>query len=121
MTNSLATRIAAALGFLAVPLGALGAHGLNPTLTANGMVEVWKTAVFYHLIHAVMLFVLAQRQPLRRGPWMCFFGGILVFSGSLYALALSNVKWLGATTPIGGVLFLVGWACLAICRGKAAE
>lgn len=121
MTNSLATRIAAALGFLAVALGAFGAHGLNPTLTANGMVEVWKTAVFYHLIHAVMLFVLAQRPPLRRGPWSCFLGGILVFSGSLYALALSNVKWLGAITPIGGVLFLVGWAWLAICPGRPAE
>jgi uncharacterized membrane protein YgdD (TMEM256/DUF423 family) len=121
MTNSLATRIAAALGFLAVALGAFGAHGLNPVLTANGMVETWKTAVFYHFIHAVMLFVLAQRRPVATGPWVSFFAGILIFSGSLYVLALSNVKWLGAITPIGGVLFLVGWVWLAIRGGGGGD
>jgi uncharacterized membrane protein YgdD (TMEM256/DUF423 family) len=105
------------MGFLAVALGAFGAHGLNPVLTANGMVETWKAAVLYHFIHAVMLFVLAQRRPVRSGPWLCFFAGILIFSGSLYVLAVSNVKWLGAITPLGGVLFLAGWAWLVILPG----
>jgi uncharacterized membrane protein YgdD (TMEM256/DUF423 family) len=121
MTNPLATRIAAGMGFLAVALGAFGAHGLGPVLTANGRVETWKTAVFYHCIHAVMLFVLAQRRPVANGPSLCFFAGILIFSGSLYVLAVTNAKWLGAITPIGGVLFLVGWAWLAIRAGKPAE
>jgi uncharacterized membrane protein YgdD (TMEM256/DUF423 family) len=121
MTNALATRIAAGLGFLAVALGAFGAHGLNSVLTANGRVETWQTAVLYHFIHAVMLLVLAQRKPVAGGPWLCFLGGILIFSGSLYVLAVSNVKWLGAITPIGGVLFLAGWAWLAIRPGSRRD
>ena len=61
-----------------------------------------------------MLFVLAQQTPWRRGPWWCFGGGILIFSGSLYVLALTNARWLGAITPFGGVSFLAGWAWLFI-------
>jgi uncharacterized membrane protein YgdD (TMEM256/DUF423 family) len=62
-----------------------------------------------------MLFVLAMRNPLPRVPWFCFLFGIGVFSGSLYLLAVTNVHWLGAITPIGGVSFIVGWLWLAIC------
>lgn len=115
MTASIATRIAAAAGLLAVALGAFGAHGLKETLALNGTGAIWERAVFYHFIHAVMLFVLAERLPLRRVPWWCFLAGIVIFSGSLYLLAVTNVRWLGAITPIGGVSFIVGWAVLAFC------
>lgn len=115
MNNSTAVRIAAFLGFLAVALGAFGAHGLKDLLNRNGTAEIWEKAVFYHFIHAVMLFVLAQRGSLHWGPWLCFLAGILVFSGSLYLLAVTNVRILGAVTPIGGVSFIAGWLWLAIC------
>jgi uncharacterized membrane protein YgdD (TMEM256/DUF423 family) len=114
MNNSTALRVAALLGFLAVALGAFGAHGLKDLLTRNGTAEIWEKAVFYHFIHAVMLFVLAQRASLHWGPWLCFLAGILVFSGSLYLLAVTNVRVLGAITPIGGVSFIAGWLWLAI-------
>jgi len=114
MTNATATRVAAAAGFLAVALGAFGAHGLKNVLAQNGTAAVWETAVFYHLVHAVMLFVLAERKPLTAGPWWCFLAGIVIFSGSLYLLAASGVHWLGVITPVGGVSFLAGWLWLAI-------
>jgi len=121
MTITLATRIAALMGLLAVVLGAFGAHGLKDLLAQNHTAAIWEKAVFYHFIHAVMLFVLAQRRPLPSGPWLSFFTGILIFSGSLYLLAVTNVKWLGAITPIGGLSFLVGWAWLFLTARKLAE
>ena len=114
MTNSTAIRIAAVFGALAVALGAFGAHGLKELLARNGTVAIWEKAVFYHFIHAVVLFLLAGRTPLCAGPWVSFLLGIVFFSGSLYLLALTNVRWLGAITPLGGVSFLVGWIWLAI-------
>ena len=114
MTSTTATRIAAVTGFLAVALGAFGAHGLNRILTQNGTAAIWQTAAFYHFIHAVMLFVLAGRKPFRAGPWWCFLAGIVIFSGSLYLLAATDMKWLGAVTPIGGISFLAGWLWLAL-------
>jgi len=114
MSNSTAIRIAAVLGALAVALGAFGAHGLKPLLTRNETAAIWETAVFYHFIHAVMLFILANRSPVQLGPWWSFLVGILVFSGSLYLLAVTNVKWLGAITPFCGVIFIVGWLWLVI-------
>jgi uncharacterized membrane protein YgdD (TMEM256/DUF423 family) len=121
MTNTLAIRIAALLGFLAVALGAFGAHGLKDLLAQNHTAAIWDKAVFYHFIHTVMLFVLAQRRPMPSGPWLSFFLGILIFSGSLYLLAVTNVKWLGAITPIGGLSFLAGWAWLFLTARKLAE
>jgi len=114
MTNTTATRMAAALGALAVTLGAFGAHGLKELLAENGTAEIWDKAVFYHFIHSVMLFVLAQRQPLKAGPWWCFFSGIVIFSGSLYVLAVTNIHWLGAITPVGGVSLIAGWIWLSL-------
>ena len=121
MTNTLATRIAAVLGFLAVALGAFGAHGLKDILAQNGTTAIWEKAVLYHFIHAVMLFVLALRKPVFTGPWLSFLVGILIFSGSLYLLGVTNIKWLGAITPVGGVCFLAGWAWLAIRATRAAS
>ena len=118
MNSTLATRIAATMGFLAVALGAFGAHGLKELLAQNGMVGVWEKAVFYHFIHAVMLFVLAERKPFPAVAWWSFLTGIWLFSGSLYLLAVTNVLWLGAVTPIGGVSFLFGWGWLIFKSSK---
>jgi uncharacterized membrane protein YgdD (TMEM256/DUF423 family) len=105
-------RIAAVLVFLAIALGAMGAHLLKAPLEANpkGM-DLWKTAAQYHGLQAVALYFLAGRN---RCAWWCIFGGVVIFSGTLYALALTSVKWLGAITPIGGVLMMAGWLWLAI-------
>lgn len=109
---------AAVAGFTGVAAGAFGAHVLGPRLDAE-MLEVFRTAVLYHLIHAVALLavaLLAARAPATAttaAGWL-FVAGIVVFSGSLYALALSGVKWLGAITPLGGLCFLGGWLALGL-------
>ncbi len=90
MQSTTALRIAAVFGFLAVALGAFGAHGLKGTLVANGTVEIWQTAALYHLVHAVVLLVLAQRAVVPRWAFVFFCAGILVFSGSLYVLAVTG-------------------------------
>ena len=107
-------RAAAVFGFLAVALGAFGAHALKETLIANEMTDVWNKAVFYHFIHALVLLVLATLPGTQRLVSALFGAGILVFSGSLYLLALTNIRWLGAITPIGGLCFLAGWLWLMI-------
>jgi len=112
--NFIASRIAAVLGFCAVVTGAFGAHGLKDVLGANGTAAIWEKAVFYHFIHAVMLFILAGRQPFPKVAWWSFLAGIVLFSGSLYLLAVTNVRWLAAITPFGGVSFLIGWGCLMV-------
>src|SRR6202035_291502 len=103
-------RIAAALCFLAVALGAFGAHSLKSTLESHGMLDVWIKAVLYHFVHAVALFALALYGAANRGAWWLLFAGILLFSGSLYVMALTNIRPLGAITPFGGLCFLTGWA-----------
>jgi len=118
MANTTATRIAAVAGFLAVVLGAFGAHGLKHLLAGNGTTVIWEKAVFYHFIHALMLFVLAERKTFPAVAWWSFLAGIVIFSGSLYLLAVTNVHWLGALTPFGGAAFLLGWGCL-ICKKPA--
>ena len=109
-------RLAAVMGGLAVALGAFGAHGLDDRLTELGTSDTYQTAVLYHFFHGLMLVILAGRPIFRRGPYLSFLAGILVFSGSLYILAVTGVRWLGAITPIGGVAFLVGWFWLAFAR-----
>ena len=121
MTNATAMRISAAAGFLAVVFGAFGAHALKGILVQNGTTAVWDKAIFYHFIHAVMLCVIAGRKPFVAGAWWSFFAGILIFSGSLYLLAVTNMKWLGAITPFGGGGFLIGWAWLFLTAGKSID
>ena len=110
--------ISAILGLIGVALGAFGAHGLKERLSAD-MMSVYQTGSQYHLIHALALLgigILARQMDVTAikvaGISMIF--GILVFSGSLYALAISGVRILGAITPIGGVGFMIGWAALAL-------
>lgn len=121
MNTSLATRLAAISGFLAVALGAFGAHGLKSTFENNGMLPVWQTAALYHLVHSVVLFTLSQRTTVARLPFALFGAGIIIFSGSLYTLAVTNVKILGAITPIGGLCLLGGWLALAVKPAQTAK
>ncbi|MES2685006.1 MAG: DUF423 domain-containing protein [Pseudomonadota bacterium] len=112
----LAVLTGAVYGFLGVGFGAFGAHALKTRL-APEMLAVWKTAVEYQLYHALALLLvglIATQKPSISisNSAICFALGVLVFSGSLYVLALSGVRWLGAITPIGGLLFLIGWALL---------
>jgi uncharacterized membrane protein YgdD (TMEM256/DUF423 family) len=107
-------RIAAALCFLAVALGAFGAHSLKSTLETHGMVDAWNKAVLYHFVHSIALLVLAFYGTLNRGAWWLLFTGIFLFSGSLYLMALTNLRSLGFVTPIGGLCFLAGWMWLII-------
>lgn len=109
-----AIRISAIAGFLGVALGAFGAHALQKHLAALQMTDVWQKAVFYHLVHAVVMLLLAGRPVFARLPWSCFLIGIILFSGSLYLLAYTGVRWLGAITPVGGLFLLAGWLILAI-------
>jgi uncharacterized membrane protein YgdD (TMEM256/DUF423 family) len=111
-------RIASGLCFLAVAVGAFGAHGLRSTLEARGMVDVWNKAVFYQFIHAVALLVLALYGTINRGACWLLLIGIFLFSGSLYLLALTNLRWLGPITPVGGLCFLAGWAWLVLAPPK---
>lgn len=78
----------------------------------------WETAALYHLVHAAVLLALALRPMVARWPFALFQVGIVIFSGSLYALALTNLKWLGAITPLGGLSLLGGWLALALSRER---
>jgi uncharacterized membrane protein YgdD (TMEM256/DUF423 family) len=115
---SILFRIAATLCFLAVALGAFGAHSLKATLDSHGMLDVWNKAVLYHFVHAVALLALSLAGTLNRSAWWLLFAGIVLFSGSLYVMALANVRWVGAVTPFGGLCFLAGWAWLVIAPGR---
>ena len=121
MNAAVTARIAALLGLMAVALGAFGAHGLKDLLAQNGTASIWEKAVFYHFIHAVMLFVLAERKPFAITAWWSFFAGIILFSGSLYLLAITNLHWLGAVTPVGGLSFLIGWGALLRFSGAKSN
>ena len=99
---------------MAVALGAFGAHSLKSRLELHGMPDVWNKAVFYHFVHAIALLVFALYGTINRGACWLLVAGILLFSGSLYVMALTNLRWLGAVTPVGGLCFLAGWAWLII-------
>jgi uncharacterized membrane protein YgdD (TMEM256/DUF423 family) len=103
------TRLAAALCFLGVALGAFGAHAFRSRLEGYGLVDVWNKAVLYHLIHGAVLLFLSLMVNSNRIAWWLLFAGVLIFSGSLYAMGLTNARWLGAITPIGGLCLLLGW------------
>ena len=111
------------LGLTGVALGAFGAHGLKATLETTGGLENWKTAVFYQLVHAVALLALASRnEPAVRviGRWWII--GVVLFSGSLYALALGvPAKFIWPVTPLGGPALLLGWARLTWAAFRPAQ
>ena len=109
--------LAALLGASGVGLGAFGAHGLEARL--GEALATWETGVFYHLVHALALLAVALllrvagEAPLLRSAGWLFAAGVGLFSGSLYLLALGGPGWLGPVTPLGGLAFIVGWACIA--------
>ncbi len=107
---------------LAVIIGAFGAHGLKSHLS-NEMMQVYKTGVEYHFYHALGLLiigVLSVSMPSGLLNWSAFFLtlGIILFSGSLYVMAISGIKWLGAITPLGGLSFIAGWILLFVAVWK---
>jgi len=122
MTDRLFFALGSASGFIAVALGAFGAHALKSRLSPD-LLAVFEVGVRYQMYHALALLAVAWASTqwpspaLTAGGWL-FVAGTVLFSGSLYALALSGVRGLGAITPIGGLAFLAGWACLAwaACR-----
>jgi uncharacterized membrane protein YgdD (TMEM256/DUF423 family) len=108
MTAPARLRVAAIVLFLGIALGAFGAHGLADRLAETGRADNWETATLYHLLHGLALFGIALHGSRPLGfSW--FLAGIVLFSGSLYALALTDISKLGAITPLGGVSFLIGW------------
>ncbi|GAB3284106.1 DUF423 domain-containing protein [Parahaliea aestuarii] len=116
--------LGALAAMLGVVFGAFGAHALRGRLDDYAM-GVFETAVQYHFYHALALVavgLLALHQPqttlLRPAGWL-FLIGLVLFSGSLYVLALTGTKWLGAITPLGGLAFIAGWACLAVAGWRS--
>ena len=117
--------LGAVLAMTAVAAGAFGAHALRARLEPR-LLEVFETAARYQMYHAQALLavgLLAERRPSRAAAaagWL-FAAGIALFSGSLYALALTGIGWLGAITPLGGVAFLAGWAALAVAATRGMD
>jgi uncharacterized membrane protein YgdD (TMEM256/DUF423 family) len=115
--------IGALFGGLGVALGAFAAHALKERLSPD-MLAVFETGVRYQLIHALALLAAGwasahwDQPPARAAGW-CFVAGVALFSGSLYALALSGLRWLGAVTPLGGLAFLAGWGLLAFAAWRS--
>lgn len=117
MTHKRTLKLAALFGLLSVMIGAFGAHGLKDTLLANQRFDVFETAVSYQFYHTLALFltaILMKASASKYLRWSAYFFayGIFIFSGSLYALALTNISMLGAITPLGGLLFILGWFSL---------
>ena len=111
--------IASVLGGISVILGAFASHALKDRLSDRAL-EIWETGTKYQMYHAIALILIAllitrfpASTPLTLAGY-AFVAGVILFSGSLYALSLSGIKWLGAITPLGGVAFIIGWACLAV-------
>jgi uncharacterized membrane protein YgdD (TMEM256/DUF423 family) len=114
-------RISSIMGLLAVGIGAFGAHALKDIIEPN-LIPVFETGSKYHFYHALALLALGLSlaagtwpEPIRKGmirSAILFLVGIFIFSGSLYILAITGIRWLGAITPLGGVSFILGWAQL---------
>jgi uncharacterized membrane protein YgdD (TMEM256/DUF423 family) len=121
MSNRLARSLAGMLGFFGLLFGVFGAHGLRTFLESHGTAEYWRTGVLYHLVQAVALLALSGCRPVPRFAFYLILGGVTVFSGSLYALALTNLKWFGVITPVGGLGMLSGWLTLALAKRNEEE
>jgi uncharacterized membrane protein YgdD (TMEM256/DUF423 family) len=113
-SDRLALRLGALLGLFGVILGALAAHGLlHDFLDRSHHLDLWRTALLYQWLHALALLAVGQGRSARRGTVICWLVGVVLFSGSLYVLALdSNQTWAGPLTPLGGLILIVGWAWL---------
>eukprot|EP00656_Telonema_subtile_P047140 TRINITY_DN5398_c0_g1_i1.p2 TRINITY_DN5398_c0_g1~~TRINITY_DN5398_c0_g1_i1.p2 ORF type:complete len:128 (-),score=22.18 TRINITY_DN5398_c0_g1_i1:158-541(-) len=120
------TQVLAAIGGASgVSLGAFGAHALKEVLLKRSTTKTWGTAVHYHLIHSAALLGLAALRKQKDAPMLanasaCWSAGVLLFSGSLYGLALGGPKLLGPVTPIGGLFLIAGWVCVG-CHALSDE
>ncbi len=118
----------AVFGGLAVALGAFGAHAFKASLTASGRLDTFETAVkyqFYHALALVAVALLLRNADAAAAKWLhwagySFIGGVLIFSGSLYAICFSGITKFGATAPIGGLLMIAGWVLLLLVAGKVS-
>jgi uncharacterized membrane protein YgdD (TMEM256/DUF423 family) len=120
MSNRTARWIAGILGFCGVLFGAFGAHMLHGLLQKYETTGIWETGVLYHLVHALALLVLSGWRPVPHRAFALILGGMIIFSGSLYLLSLTNIRWLGAITPIGGLGLMGGWLVLAFAKREEA-
>ncbi len=114
--------VAALCLLIGVGAGAFGAHGLKRMLSAD-MMQIWQTAVLYQLVHGLGMLAIAALMARFGSPLLEWAGalmllGIVLFSGSLYVLALSGTKWLGAVTPLGGTAFIIAWALVALAAWR---
>jgi uncharacterized membrane protein YgdD (TMEM256/DUF423 family) len=116
-----AKKTAAIVGFCAVALGAFGAHMLRGRLETLGTTQTWQTGVLYHLVHAVVLLILSSWRPVPLRSFWLLFGGVIVFSGSLYLLAFTGFRWFGAITPLGGLGMLAGWVALFLADRRTSS
>ena len=107
--------ISSILGMFAVLLGAFGAHYLKTKINPTSL-EVYKTANFYHFIHSIILLILSNQKSHNQKKYSFYFilFGLLLFCGSLYLLSITDIRWLGAITPIGGVLLILGWLSMTL-------
>lgn len=119
-------KIAAALGALAVVIGAFGAHSLKPMLIETGRLATFETAVEYHFYHVLALFLIGLLQNQNNHKYLSWSAnamliGLILFSGSLYILCMTRMTYLGAITPIGGIFFIIGWVLLFMTKKSPAN
>jgi len=123
MTDRQLVVLASLILLTGVAAGAFGAHGLKRVITPD-LLNIWQTAVLYQLVHGLGLLAIAALgarfgSPLLSLAAAVMFAGVVIFSGSLYILAISGTKWLGAITPIGGAAFIIAWAMVALAAYRA--
>jgi uncharacterized membrane protein YgdD (TMEM256/DUF423 family) len=109
----------AILGMLGVIMGAFGAHALEDILTSNGTLDTFQTGARYHMYHALFLLAVGVVSEFGTSKWLRLstwfaIGGTVIFAGTLYLLAILNLRWMGAITPIGGLLLILGWFFLLL-------
>ena len=113
--------IGSILALGAVLFGAFGAHALKEILSAHDSIQTWETGVRYQMWHALALILLSMislKHPIPKMTGLCFVVGTILFSGSLYGLALDGPKWLGPVTPLGGLCLMMGWVLLVYSTSK---
>lgn len=125
MSDRLLVILAALTLLTGVGAGAFGAHGLKSIISAD-LMSVWQTAVLYQLVHGLGMLLIASLGARFGSPMMSIagalmFAGVVVFSGSLYVLALTGVKWLGAVTPLGGLAFIAAWGLVAVAAYRSPQ
>jgi uncharacterized membrane protein YgdD (TMEM256/DUF423 family) len=113
-------RVAGVVGALGVTMGAFGAHAVKDMVSEEALAW-WRTGAQYHMIHALALGLVAVHPARPKWATVAFVAGIVLFSGSLYTMTLTELRWLGAITPFGGVCFIIGWLMLAFSPMQSSQ